>query len=102
MAIAFHVVGGSNPYYFATLIEYEDGDGDLGTVELKQSGGGSWVPMQQVWGAVWKLNWGSQLQPPLSMRLTTLKSGHILVANNVIPYGWQPDQTYRSFVNFKT
>ena len=102
MAIAFHVDGGSNPYYFATLIEYEDGDGDLGTVELKQSGGGSWVPMQQVWGAVWKLNWGSQLQPPLSMRLTTLKSGYTLVANNVIPYGWQPGRTYRSFVNFKT
>ena len=27
---------GSNPYWFAFLVEYEDGDGDLGAVSLKQ------------------------------------------------------------------
>lgn len=98
--IKFHVDSGSNPSYFATAIEYEGGDGDLRAVELKQSGDGSWVAMQQLWGAVWKLNWGSQLRPPMSIRLTTLKSGNSLVAKDVIPNGWQPGQTYQSLVNF--
>ena len=34
--IAFHVNEGATNYWFAVLIEYEDGDGDLGAVDLKQ------------------------------------------------------------------
>ncbi|OIV89468.1 hypothetical protein TanjilG_20952 [Lupinus angustifolius] len=102
-SIAFHIDSGSNQEYFATLIEYEDGDGDLGIVELKEShDSGSWYSMQQSWGAVWKLDHGSPLQAPFSIRLTTLESKKTVVANNVIPKGWNPGQTYRSIVNFAT
>uniref|UniRef100_A0A803PL42 Uncharacterized protein n=1 Tax=Cannabis sativa TaxID=3483 RepID=A0A803PL42_CANSA len=76
-----------------------NGAGELEGVELKQSQG-SWVPMQRSWGAVWKLNSSSTLKPPFSIRLTSM--GQTIVANNVIPVGWIPGQTYRSTVNFAT
>ncbi|XP_061998407.1 expansin-B15-like [Rosa rugosa] len=104
--IAFHVDQGSNSNYFAAVIEYEEGDGDLGSVELKDAsstdseGGEEWRAMQQSWGAVWKLDAGSALHPPLSIKLTSEYSGQTLLAKNVIPNGWQPGATYRSVVNF--
>lgn len=102
-SIAFHVDSGSNQEYFATLVEYEDGDGDLAKVELKEAlDSGSWDSMQQSWGAVWKFDKGSPLRAPFSIKLTTLESGKTIVANNVIPAGWTPGQTYRSIVNFAT
>ncbi|KAH7519630.1 hypothetical protein FEM48_Zijuj08G0057500 [Ziziphus jujuba var. spinosa] len=101
--ITFKVDAGSNPSYFATLIEYEDGDGDLASVDLKQAvDSHSWLPMQQSWGAVWKLDAGSTLHAPFSIHLTALESSNTIVANNVIPAGWKPGQTYRSVVNFAT
>ncbi|WCJ22930.1 expansin B2 [Euphorbia peplus] len=96
--VTFRVDSGSNPYYFATVIEYEDGSGEVGSVELQQ-GSGQWQRMTQSWGAVWKLNSGSPLTGPMSLRLTSPESQSI-VANGVIPAGWQPGKTYRSFVNF--
>ncbi|KAK8654584.1 hypothetical protein V6N13_128543 [Hibiscus sabdariffa] len=99
--IAFHVDSGSNPYYFATLVEYADGDGDLASVELKQAlEPESWQPMQQSWGAVWALNSGTRLRAPFSLRLTSLNSHNTIVATDVIPAGWTPGETYRSLVNF--
>ncbi|KAM1020538.1 hypothetical protein ACFX13_042466 [Malus domestica] len=102
--IAFHVDQGSNPNYFAAVIEFEAGDGDLAGVELKEtsssSGGGEWRAMQQSWGAVWKLDAGAELHPPLSIRLTSLYSDETLLAKDVIPVGWKPGATYRSLVNF--
>lgn len=100
-SIAFHVDSGSNHEYFATLIEYEEGDGDLNKVEVKEAlDSSSWDAMQQSWGAVWKFDKGAQLHAPFSIRLTTLASGKTIVAENVIPAGWKPGQTYRSIVNF--
>ncbi|XP_042511710.1 putative expansin-B2 [Macadamia integrifolia] len=99
--LAFHVDSGSNNYYFATVIEYQDGDGEIRTVELQQAQRkDEWLPMQQSWGAVWKLNSGSELKPPFSLRATSLESGKTVVAINVIPVGWHPGATYRSVVNF--
>ncbi|KAF5959213.1 hypothetical protein HYC85_000422 [Camellia sinensis] len=54
VTVAFHVDEKSNPYYFATAVVYEGGDGNLAGVELQNSG--KWLPMQHSWGAVWKLN----------------------------------------------
>ncbi|KAH7519627.1 hypothetical protein FEM48_Zijuj08G0057200 [Ziziphus jujuba var. spinosa] len=46
--ITFQVDAGSNPYYVAAFIKYVDGDGVLGSVELKQAGDSdSWLPLQQ-------------------------------------------------------
>ncbi|KAK2994672.1 hypothetical protein RJ640_026151 [Escallonia rubra] len=104
--IAFHVDQGSNPNYIAVVVEFEDGDGDLAEVYLKEEDAGSdqkgheWRGMQQSWGAVWKLDAGSELQPPLSIRLVSQYSGQTLVAKDVIPKGWVPGATYRSLVNY--
>ncbi|GLT84376.1 hypothetical protein SLE2022_026110 [Rubroshorea leprosula] len=96
--INFHVDAGSNPYYFATVIEYED-EG-IAAVDLQEAGGNAWVSMQQSWGAIWKLNWGTQLKAPLSMRIKSSESGNTIVARDVIPANWQPGKTYVSKVNF--
>ena len=104
-SVAFHVDSGSNSFYFASVVEFENGDGEVGRVELQESHdkSGAWMPMQQSWGAVWKLDSGGStgLRAPFSIRLTALKSGDTLVARNVIPATWQPGITYRSLVNFK-
>nr|XP_027186907.1 expansin-B15-like [Cicer arietinum] len=100
VSIAFHVDSKSNPYYFATAVEYENGDGDLKKVELMEAFGNTWVTMQQSYGAVWKYNKQSLLRAPFSIRLTTIESGKIFVAKNVIPAGWKPGQTYRALGNF--
>ncbi|KAH7863279.1 hypothetical protein Vadar_015646 [Vaccinium darrowii] len=100
VSVSFRVDPGSNPNYFAVAIEYEDGDGDLSGVDLKQAlDSDSWTSMRQSWGAVWRLDAGSALQAPFSIKLIG-ESGSTIVANNVIPAGYQPGQTYRSIVNF--
>ncbi|KAK4363483.1 hypothetical protein RND71_018724 [Anisodus tanguticus] len=105
--IAFHVDQGSNSEYFAVVIEFEEGDGDLAKVELMEKRSSisrgkdyKWRQMQQSWGAVWKLDAGSELHPPFSIRLTSQYSDKVLIAKNVIPTGWQPGATYRSLVNY--
>ncbi|MCL7035291.1 hypothetical protein MKW94_001728 [Papaver nudicaule] len=98
--IVFKVDGGSNPYYFATLVEYEEGNSDIASIDLQDSSASAyWRPMQQLWGAVWKLDSGSALTGPLSLRLKS-STGEMLVALNVIPAGWGAGATYRSTVNF--
>ncbi|PSS33198.1 Expansin-B15 like [Actinidia chinensis var. chinensis] len=101
--IAFRVDLGSNPNYISVVVEFEDGDGDLAHVDLKEASSKTnkqWRAMQRSWGAVWKLDAGSQLKPPFSIRLTSEYSGQTLVVRNVIPNGWRPGATYRSLVNY--
>ncbi|KAK2386797.1 expansin-B3 precursor [Trifolium repens] len=57
MSVAFHVDDGSNQEYFAILIEYVNGDGDLNKVELMEGiDSASWDTMKQSWGALWKIS----------------------------------------------
>lgn len=97
--LTFLVDTGSSDYYFATVIEYVNGDGELAGVELKALDSNSYLPMQQSWGEVWKLNSEYPLKAPFSIKLTG-DSGKSLVASNVIPAGWKPGQIYSSIVNF--
>lgn len=97
--IALHVDAGANPYYIAFVVEYEDGDGDLASVEI-QPAGGNFIPMQEMRSAVWKVNSGSPLTGPFNVRLTSGESRKVVVAQAVIPVNWRADATYRSIVNF--
>uniref|UniRef100_A0A0D9XPW5 Expansin-like EG45 domain-containing protein n=1 Tax=Leersia perrieri TaxID=77586 RepID=A0A0D9XPW5_9ORYZ len=98
--VVFKVDKGSNPYYLAVLIEYENGDGDLKDVHIMEQGN-RLSAMQHSWGATWSINSkdGKPLRPPFSFALTS-GSGHVLVAPRVIPSGWRPGSTYLSSVNY--
>ncbi|KAF3556992.1 hypothetical protein F2Q69_00010719 [Brassica cretica] len=97
--IAFHVDAGSTPFYVAFVVEYENGEGDLASVEIQPASGG-FMPMQEMRSAEWKLNSGSPLSGPFNVRLTSGESRKVVVAQAVIPADWKPDQIYRSIVNF--
>ncbi|ESQ44652.1 hypothetical protein EUTSA_v10003327mg [Eutrema salsugineum] len=97
--IAFHIDAGANPYYVAFIVEYENGDGDFASVEI-QPAGRRFIPMQEMRSAVWKVNSGSALSGPFSIRLTSGESRKVVVAHAVIPANWRADETYRSIVNF--
>ncbi|QCE03082.1 swollenin [Vigna unguiculata] len=102
-SIAFTIDEGANPYYFAAEIEYENGDGDLVEVQVKQANSDTWLPMRRSWGSRWALNFGSGLKPPFSIKLTedgNNNGRNTIVARNVIPSHWKPGQVYRSVVNF--
>jgi hypothetical protein len=97
--LTFRIDSGSNPYYLAVLVEYEAGDGDMTLLEVMPNPGSGWAPMTPSWGVVWKYQGDSSMPGPFSFRITT-SSGQILVAENAVPAGWQPGQTYVSAVNF--
>ncbi|GJT76772.1 barwin-like endoglucanase [Tanacetum coccineum] len=52
-SIAFKISEKTNPNWFATSIEFVDGDGKLSYVEIAQAHLTNFVPMQNTWGAVW-------------------------------------------------
>ncbi|GFP80900.1 putative expansin-b2 [Phtheirospermum japonicum] len=95
--VAFRVDPGSNANYFATAIEYEDGDGLVGVALRQANSDGEWMQMQLSWGAVYAVNLPNGYAPPFSFKLTD--SSKTVVAENVIPSNYQV-QTYRSVVNF--
>ncbi|TKV98745.1 hypothetical protein SEVIR_9G581000v4 [Setaria viridis] len=103
LKVGFHVEEGSTQVYFAVLVEYENGDGDVVQVDLMESsrrgGGGRWTAMRESWGSIWRLDSNHRLRPPFSIRLRS-DSGKTLVARDVIPVNWRPNTFYRSFVQY--
>jgi hypothetical protein len=115
LTVTFHVEEGSNPFYLAILVEYEDGDGDVVQVDLMESRPdpaaagsqdedgvsptGEWAPMKESWGSIWRMDTRRPMQGPFSLRITN-ESGKTLVADQVIPADWAPNAIYRSIVQF--
>ncbi|KAF8740158.1 hypothetical protein HU200_013805 [Digitaria exilis] len=105
LTVSFHVERGSNPNYLAVLVEHENGDGDVVQVDLMESRAedasptGVWEPMRESWGSIWRMDSRRPLQGPFSLRVTN-ESGKTLVADQVIPADWQPDNVYSSIVQF--
>lgn len=97
--IAFKVDAGTNPNWFATAIEFVDGDGGLRSVEIAPAGTQHFVPMKNIWGAVWQVDFNPSQHGPFSFRLTS-PTGRAVVATNVVPMGFVPGRTYFSSVNF--
>lgn len=93
--VTFHVEKGSNPNYFAVLVKYVGGDGDVVKVELKEKGSEEWKPLNESWGAIWRIDTPKPLKGPFSLRVTT-ESDQKLVANDIIPNNWKADALYKS------
>ncbi|CAM8985444.1 unnamed protein product [Rhodiola kirilowii] len=98
--VAFHVNEGSTDHWLALLVEFEDADGDVGSMHLKQANSEEWLQMRHLWGANWCLNQGP-LVGPFSVKITTLSTNRTLSARDVIPRNWSPKATYTSRLNFK-
>ncbi|XP_050206735.1 expansin-B3-like [Mercurialis annua] len=99
--IAFHVNEGSTDYWLALLVEFEDGDGDVGSLHIKEAGGTEWLEMKHLWGANWCII-GGPLKGPFSVKLTTLSTGKTVSAKDVIPRNWSPKGTYTSSLRLMT
>ncbi|KAL8222749.1 hypothetical protein R6Q57_020148 [Mikania cordata] len=97
--LAFKIDPATNPNWFATTVEFENGDGGLRSVEIAPYGSQRFVPMNNIWGAVWAVDFHSPFHGPLSFRLTS-PTKQVLVARNVVPRGFVPGYTYFSHVNF--
>ncbi|KAL9243817.1 hypothetical protein vseg_017659 [Gypsophila vaccaria] len=97
--ITFRVNEGSTDYWFSIMTEYEDGDGDIGSMQIRQATSNEWIEMTHLWGANWSIN-GGPLTGPFSVKLTTLSTGRTLSARDVIPRNWSPKATYPSRLNF--
>ncbi|KAM7503476.1 hypothetical protein LguiB_002380 [Lonicera macranthoides] len=98
--IAFLVKEGSTNYWLSLLIEFEDGDGDVGAMHIRQANSAEWLEMSHVFGASWCINGAGALNGPFSVKLTTLSTGRTLSARDVIPRNWSPKATYTSRLNF--
>ncbi|KAL6651091.1 hypothetical protein ACP70R_010016 [Stipagrostis hirtigluma subsp. patula] len=98
--IAFRVNEGSTNFWLSLLVEFEDGEGDIGSMQIKQANSVQWLDMRHVWGATWCLVRGP-LVGPFSVRLTTLSARKTLTARDVIPKNWTPKATYTSRLNFE-
>ncbi|MQL88635.1 hypothetical protein Taro_021196 [Colocasia esculenta] len=97
--IAFRVNEGSTEYWLSLLVEFEGGDGDVGSMHIKQSGAEEWLEMKHLWGANWAFI-GGPLRGPFSVKLTSLSTQQTLSARDVIPRSWSPKATYTSRLNF--
>lgn len=97
--IAFKISPKINPYWFATAIEYANGDGGFGRVEISPNGTQKFSAMENIWGAVWEKDISPTFKAPFSFKLTS-GDGKTLVASNVVPTNYSAGQKYSSTVNF--
>ncbi|KAF3444156.1 hypothetical protein FNV43_RR13846 [Rhamnella rubrinervis] len=97
--VAFHVNEGSTGYWLSLLVEFEDGDGDIGSMHIRQASSSEWLQMNHLWGANWCII-GGPLKGPFSVKLTTLSTARSLSARDVIPRNWSPKATYTSRLKF--
>ncbi|KAF7145451.1 hypothetical protein RHSIM_Rhsim04G0067800 [Rhododendron simsii] len=97
--IAFRVNEGSTDFWLSLLVEFEGGDGDVGSMHIKEASSTEWVEMKHIWGATWCITAGP-LRGPFSVKLTTLSTAQTLSARDVIPSNWSPKATYTSRLNF--
>ncbi|KAL4580713.1 hypothetical protein LXL04_016915 [Taraxacum kok-saghyz] len=97
--IAFKIDAKTNPNWFATAIEFDNGDGGLRAVEMATAGSQQFFAMKNIWGAVWEADVNPYMHGPFSFRITS-ESGKVVVAWNAVPNGFVPGRTYFSHVNF--
>lgn len=97
--ITFKIDAAANPNWFATAVEFEDGDGGLWSVEIAPYGSHRFVRMNNIWGAVWAANIDPHFHGPFSFRLTS-PTNKVVVARNVVPKYFVPGRRYTSHVNF--
>ncbi|KAF5201714.1 Expansin-b3 [Thalictrum thalictroides] len=91
---------GSTEFWLSLLVEYEDGDGDIGAMHIQQANSNEWQEMKHLWGANWCVITGAPLKGPFSVKLTTLSTKRSLSARGVIPSNWSVKATYTSRLNF--
>ncbi|KAK7272367.1 hypothetical protein RJT34_28907 [Clitoria ternatea] len=96
--IAFQINEGSTPYWLSLLVMYEDGDGDVSSMQIQEAGSSEWLQMKHLWGANWVIIRGP-LKGPFSVKLST-STGKSLIAKDVIPSNWSPKVTYPSRLHF--
>jgi hypothetical protein len=97
--VRFHVMGGCNPFYFAVIVYYAGSDGAVVQMDLKEANSRIWKPLYESWGAVWRIDPGYPLKPPLSLRVRS-DGGKTLVAYDVIPVNWRGNADYRTIAKF--
>ncbi|KAG4972009.1 hypothetical protein AAZX31_13G280700 [Glycine max] len=96
--IVFHVNEGSTPFWLSLQVEFQNGDGVIGSMHIQQAGSSEWLQMKREWGANWCIIKGP-LKGPFSVKLST-STGKSLIAKDVIPSNWAPKASYTSRLNF--
>ncbi|XP_011076957.1 expansin-B4-like [Sesamum indicum] len=99
-SITFKIDPGSNANYLAFGVQYINGDGEIGSMQLLPSNSKNPLVMQQVFGATWKANIPNGIKGPYSVAITSLESRKTVTAYNSIPVDWSPGKYYISKVNF--
>ncbi|KAK9144681.1 hypothetical protein Sjap_004584 [Stephania japonica] len=91
--IAFMVQEQSRyPDYLAIVITYKGGQDDVIALELLQ--GRQWVPLKNVYGAVWDIS--NPPRTPLTLRFQLSGTMGWYITRDVIPSYWRPGDSYDS------